>query len=44
MVAETPGGGGWGDPRDRDREAVVRDVRDGVISVEAAARDYGVYL
>ena len=42
IVAETPGGGGWGDPKDRSREAVLRDVRDGVLSAEAALRDYGI--
>ncbi|MCP4958507.1 MAG: hypothetical protein GY925_04470 [Actinomycetia bacterium] len=41
MVASSPGGGGWGDPRQRDRSMVEADLRDGVIS-EAAARDvYG---
>jgi len=44
MVAETPGGGGWGDPFDRDPALVLRDVRDGVVSVVAASRDYGVVL
>ena len=36
------GGGGYGDPRQRDPDAVARDVRDGYVSAEAAARDYGV--
>jgi len=44
MIAETPGGGGWGDPFAREIAAVVRDVRDGVVSVDAAARDYGVVI
>lgn len=44
MIAETPGGGGWGDPHERDPNLVLRDVRDGVVSVEGAARDYGVVL
>lgn len=35
------GGGGWGDPITRDRAAVRRDVADGIISDEAAARMYG---
>jgi N-methylhydantoinase B len=39
---ETPGGGGWGDPRAREPRLVTRDVRLGFISREAAARDYGV--
>jgi N-methylhydantoinase B len=36
------GGGGWGDPFRRDPELVKRDVRDGYVTVEGAARDYGV--
>lgn len=38
------GGGGWGDPRTRPVELVVADVRAGKVSVEAAAREYGVVL
>ncbi|MCP4227293.1 MAG: hydantoinase B/oxoprolinase family protein, partial [Actinomycetia bacterium] len=44
MIALTPGGGGWGDPFERDPALVLRDVRDGVVSVEAAAADYGVII
>jgi N-methylhydantoinase B len=44
MIAETPGGGGWGDPLTRDPQLVLRDVRDEVVSVEAAVRDYGVAI
>jgi N-methylhydantoinase B len=40
----SPAGGGWGDPRRRDPESVLRDVRDGVVSEEAARRDYGVAI
>jgi N-methylhydantoinase B len=39
---ELPGGGGFGDPKDRDREKVLRDVRDGLVSPEAAEKVYGV--
>lgn len=38
------GGGGWGDPRQRPREAVLADVRDGYLSAAAAQRDYGVAI
>ncbi len=38
------GGGGWGDPLDRDPEAVLDDVLDEYVSVEGAHRDYGVVL
>ena len=41
---ETPGGGGYSDPRQRAPEAVERDVRLGYISADAARRDYGVVL
>jgi len=41
MTANSPGGGGWGDPRERSREAVERDLRDGVISTQSARDDYG---
>ncbi|MFF0712294.1 hydantoinase B/oxoprolinase family protein [Streptomyces bauhiniae] len=40
----TNGGGGWGDPLTRDPEAVLRDVRNEYVSVEGAARDYGVVV
>ena len=39
-----PGGGGFGDPRQRDPALVAADVRDGLVSAEAARRDYGVAL
>ena len=38
---EAPGGGGWGDPMQRPREAVARDIRLGFVSAERAAQDYG---
>ena len=36
------GGGGWGDPLEREPEAVLRDVIAGYVSAEGAERDYGV--
>jgi N-methylhydantoinase B len=36
------GGGGWGDPKKRDRKRVADEVSNGVISREAALRDYGM--
>src|SRR5262249_59185537 len=39
---ESAGGGGFGDPRERDPELVLRDVRDGLVGGEAAERSYGV--
>jgi N-methylhydantoinase B len=39
---ELPGSGGWGDPLSRDLTAVAKDLRDGLVTIEGAARDYGV--
>ena len=44
LIIELPGGGGFGDPKARDRESVAQDVRLGLVSPEAAARDYGVVV
>jgi N-methylhydantoinase B len=44
LLLETPGGGGYGAARERDPEAVARDVRFGFVSAEAAERDYGVAI
>ena len=38
------GGGGWGDPLDREPDRVAWDVRKGYVSAAAAAEDYGVIL
>jgi N-methylhydantoinase B len=38
------GGGGWGDPLERDPEVVLDDVLDEYVSIEGARRDYGVVL
>ena len=42
VVLETGGGGGWGSPTGRAREAITRDVARGYVSSDAAERDYGV--
>ena len=39
---ETPGAGGFGDPHERDKNAVQRDLRDGKISIEAAKTFYAI--
>ena len=39
-----PGGGGWGDPLERDPEAVLKDVRNEFISAAKARADYGVVI
>ncbi len=38
------GGGGFGDPKERPVEKVVQDVKDGLVSIESAQRDYGVVM
>jgi len=38
----TPGGGGYGDPLERDPEAVLLDVQDEKVSLAAARDIYGV--
>ena len=40
----TTGGGGWGDPLERDPEEVRLDVIQGKVTPESAERDYGVLL
>jgi N-methylhydantoinase B len=44
LVYEFGGGGGWGDALARDPQAVLDDVWDEYVSIEAAARDYGVVI
>ena len=42
VTLRLPGGGGYGSPFERDPRAVLEDVRQGRVSVEAARREYGV--
>jgi N-methylhydantoinase B len=41
---DTTGGGGWGDPLDREPDLVALDVAQGKVSAESAHDDYGVLL
>ena len=41
---KTGGGGGYGDPMERDPGRVLDDVADGYITVEQARNDYGVVI
>jgi N-methylhydantoinase B len=41
FVSVQGGGGGYGDPHERDRDAVAADVRDGYVSRERARELYG---
>ena len=40
----TAGGGGWGDPLEREKDHVLNDVLDGFVSVTAALESYGVVI
>jgi N-methylhydantoinase B len=42
LIIRTPGGGGFGNPCERDPQLVLRDVLNGFVSIEAANREYGV--
>ena len=44
IVFRTAGGGGWGDPLERDPARVRADVRRKLMSAPAAEREYGVVL
>ena len=38
---QSAGGGGYGDPKKRDRASLARDIAEGYVSTASAARDYG---
>ena len=44
VILKLPGGGGYGDPLERDPELVCRDAEDGLISQAHARKAYGVIL
>jgi N-methylhydantoinase B len=44
VIVRTGGGGGFGDPLERDPAAVRNDVREEFITLAAAREDYGVVL
>jgi N-methylhydantoinase B/oxoprolinase/acetone carboxylase alpha subunit len=41
-IVESGGGGGFGNPSERDRAEILRDVEYGYVSAESAERDYGI--
>lgn len=43
-VNYNPGGGGYGDPKQRDADKVLDDVLNGLVSLDAAEREYGVRI
>ena len=44
VIVRTGGGGGWGDPLDRDPEMVRADVIEDFVSAEKALNEYAVVL
>lgn len=42
VISTTSGGGGYGDPRRRERTAVLRDLEEGKITARAARDTYGL--
>ena len=44
VIVRTGGGGGWGDPLDRDPELVRGDVIEGFVSRHRAQQEYGVVV
>ena len=44
VMVRSAGGGGYGDPLDRDAERVASDVREGYVSAKAARELYGLEL
>ena len=44
VISVSAGGGGFGDPRERGVHAVLHDVLEGYVTVEAAREIYGVVL
>jgi N-methylhydantoinase B len=44
LISRGPSGGGYGNPFERDPEAVLFDVLEGLVSAEAAEQHYGVAI
>ncbi len=44
VTIDAAGGGGYGDPLERDLETVAGDVIEGYVSIEGAGKDYGVVI
>jgi N-methylhydantoinase B len=44
FIRPSAGGGGYGDPLERDPKLVLEDVIDGYVTVERARKDYGVVI
>ncbi len=44
VTIDAPGGGGYGNPLERDPEMVASDVMEGYVGLESAKTDYGVAI
>lgn len=44
VTIDAPGGGGYGNPLERDIDMVVNDVKQGYVSLKSAKKDYGVVI
>ena len=44
LIIRTPGGGGYGDPSNRDIRKIIQDIENGLVTKEGAKSDYGVVL
>jgi N-methylhydantoinase B len=44
LFQQAGGGGGYGDPFKRPKEKVAEEVKNGIISIECAKKDYGVVV
>jgi N-methylhydantoinase B len=42
VTMDAAGGGGYGSPNERDRDALMEDIRAGRVSKEKAEKDYGI--
>lgn len=44
LIFDTPGGGGFGDPAERDPGLLAQDMASGLVTPDGARRDYGARL
>lgn len=44
LTVRTPGGGGYGNPLEREPRMVLNDVTNELVSIKAAKSDYGVVI
>jgi N-methylhydantoinase B len=41
FLLQSAGAGGCGDPHERDKDAIARDIAEGFVTEDGAKRDYG---